>query len=59
VLILLPIGFARIVGVILAILTFIALSSVLATLPDSSYIKTVITTFVRSVTDMWDALWPG
>lgn len=59
VLVMLPIGLIRVVGIILAILTFIALTSILATLPDSSYIKTVLTTFGKSVTDMWDAIWPG
>ncbi|MDB5186989.1 MAG: hypothetical protein JWM07_461 [Candidatus Saccharibacteria bacterium] len=59
VLIMLPIGFVRVLGVILAILTFIALTSILATLPDSSYIKTVLTTFWTSVIDVWDAIWPG
>lgn len=59
VLIMLPIGFVRVLGIVLAILSFVALTSILATLPDSSYLKTVISAFWTSAKDLWDALWPG
>lgn len=58
VMIFLPITVVRIIGIVIAILSFIALQSTMVSLPDDSNVKIVLMEIGGAAKRVWSFIWP-
>lgn len=58
IMIFLPVTGARIAGLVLAILAFVALQSIMVSLPESSNVKFALTWIANSAGTLWSTIWP-